>query len=1211
MSNDAPARPLPTPGAVGDTTLTSPDDLVEEAVALARRWLAASEGAGDARARRTAERLGALVSDPAGLELAVRFVDDVARPQDVHVAARALARLGELAGSAGSFLGPVDRSLLRVGAGVAPVLPRVVVPAARVRLRQLVGHLVADAGRGLGPHLARTRAEGYALNVNLLGEAVLGEAEADARLERTLALVRRPDVDYVSVKVSSVASQLVTWDLDGSCARVVERLLPLYRAARDHGVFLNLDMEEYKDLALTTAVFREILAHDDLHDLEAGIVLQAYLPDALGALDGLTRFATERVAASGAPIKVRLVKGANLAMEAVEAELHGWPQAPYPTKPDVDANYVRLLDHALREPRTDAVRIGVASHNLFHVALAVLLGRARGVSHALDVEMLQGMAPGEARAVRDEVAADRVESGPHAGHGGRVVLYTPVVRDEDFDVAISYLVRRLEENAAEQNFLHAMFAPDGSPAGSPMERQEAAFRASVRHGVHYAEADVTPRRRPRADAPTAVGPHQPVEPGTTGHDGAEPTRNPGFGGGGFANAPDTDPAVAASRDWARHVTGTGSGYVPVRTPELTTTAQVDDAVATAVRATAAWSQVAPAARAAALRAVARRLEEARTDLVAAMVHEPGKTVAEADPEVSEAVDFANYYARSAEDLDHVPGARFTPDGVTLVTPPWNFPVAIPVGGVLAALAAGSAVLAKPAPPTPRCLEVAVEAIHAGLRDAVAAAPGDFAGLDAGSVTEVVQYVRVPDDELGTRLVTHDDVARVVLTGSIETAQLFARWKPSRPVLAETSGKNALVVTPSADLDLAVADLVRSAFGHAGQKCSAASLAILVGSAGDPRTETGRRVRRQLVDAVRSLAVGPATDVATTVGPLTEPASGKLLHALTTLEPGESWLVRPRLLDGGPDLEGRLWTPGLKEGVAPGSPFHLTEYFGPVLGIMTAATLDEAIALQNAVPFGLTGGIHSLDDAEVERWLDAVQVGNAYVNRHITGAIVQRQSFGGWKQSAVGPGAKAGGPNYVAQLGRWADATGGAADEGAGTSSGTTAPGRAAPADAAPPARDAAPEAWLTWAQADDTRWWEQEFSVAHDASGLRAESNVFRYRPVDVLTVRPGADALPVEVERVLHAARTAGVPAVVVPSTGDAAVSDEEFARRVASGAVRGRVRVVGSAPGLHEAAAERVGEVTVLDHPVVASGRRELLTVLHEQAVSRTTHRYGHVKR
>ncbi|MBD5786430.1 proline dehydrogenase family protein [Cellulosimicrobium terreum] len=1207
-----------------------PTDLVEEAVTLARRWLAGSDGSSDgpsgaiggaraeARERRTAERLGALVSDPDGLELAVRFVDDVARPRDTGVAARALGRLGALAGGAGGFLGPVDRGLLGLGARVAPVLPSVVVPAARLRLRQLVGHLVADAGPGLGPHLARTRAEGYALNVNLLGEAVLGEDEANARLERTIALVERPDVDYVSVKVSSVASQLVPWDLEGSRDRVVERLLPLYRAARDHGVFLNLDMEEYHDLALTTEVFRAVLAHDELRDLEAGIVLQAYLPDALGALDGLTAFATERVAAGGAPIKVRLVKGANLAMEAVEAELHGWPQAPYPTKPDVDANYVRLLDHALRAPRTDAVRIGVASHNLFHVALAVLLGRERGVSHALDVEMLQGMAPGEARAVRDEVARDRVDTGPHVGRGGRVVLYTPVVRDEDFDVAISYLVRRLEENAAEQNFLHAMFAPDvpdsDAPAvaatGSAMSRQEAAFRASVLLGVDYPPAAVTPRRRPRADAAPAdrpglpaVGPGSPADPRVTPRSKGATGHNPGFG-----NVPDTDPAVAASRSWALHVTGPDSGFVPVRTDVLTTAAQVDDAVTRAVRATAAWSRVAPVARGAALRAVAHRLETARTDLVVAMVHEPGKTVAEADPEVSEAVDFAAYYADRADELDPAsaawPGARFTPDGVTLVTPPWNFPVAIPVGGVLAALAAGSAVLAKPAPPTPRCLEVAVDAIHAGLRDAVAADPGPFAaaglGLDAGddrsAVTDVVQFLRVPDDELGERLVTHDGVARVVLTGSIETARLFARWKPGRPVLAETSGKNALVVTPAADLDLAVADLVRSAFGHAGQKCSAASLVILVGSAGDPRTETGRRVRRQLVDAVRSLAVGPPTQLSTTMGPLTEAASGKLLRALTTLEEGESWLVRPRRLDGRTDGGpggGRLWTPGLKEGVRPGSTFHLTECFGPVLGIMTAATLDEAVALQNAVPFGLTGGIHSLDDGEVARWLDAVEVGNAYVNRHITGAIVQRQSFGGWKQSAVGPGAKAGGPSYVAQLGRWSDAPDG------------------------PPARESASDAWLAWAVADDARVWERELSQDHDLSGLQAESNVFRYRPVDLLTVRVGTDASAVEVERVLHAARTVGVPVVVLPAPGapgatdGTAVTDEDLARQVAAGRVRGRLRVVGSAPGLHEAAAERVGILTVLDHPVVASARRELLTVLREQAVSRTTHRYGHVRR
>ena len=772
------------------------DTLVEDAVALARTWIGTAIGgaatatgtdagagtAGKTTGSRTAgsktdravarasAALGALVSDPAGLELAVGFVDDVARPQDTQVAAKALARLGAKAGTA-TFLSPADRALFRAGALAAPAFPGIVVPAARARLRQLVGHLVADAGNGLTAHLARTRAEGYTLNVNLLGEAVLGAEEAAGRLARTIALVERPDVDYVSVKVSSVAAQLVTWDLDGSRDRVVEQLLPLYRAARDHGVFLNLDMEEYRDLALTTAVFTEILGRDEFRDLEAGIVLQAYLPDGLGALDGLTEFATQRVADGGARIKVRVVKGANLAMEHVEATLHDWPQAPYTSKPDVDANYVRMLDHALRPERAHAVRIGAASHNLFHVALAILLGRARGVSEALDIEMLQGMAPTEAAAVRDEVAKD----------AGRVVLYTPVVRDEDFDVAISYLVRRLEENAAEQNFLHAAFAPSevstGSTSGSrvepvetgsPMDRQEVAFRASVALGVHYSPDDVAPRRRPRSAPEPMTGP--------------------------FRNAADTDPAVAAHREWAQQVTGPLSGYVPALTEPLATSAQVDDVVALARRAGAAWSKVSAPDRGRVLRAAAKHLEAARTDLVAAMVHEAGKTVAEADPEVSEAVDFAAYYAQAAEALDPTseawPGARFTPDGVTLVTPPWNFPVAIPMGGVLAGLASGSAVIAKPAPPTPRCLEIAVEAVHAAL-DEVA----PEIGLDSALARDVAQFVRVPDGDLGRRLVTHDGVSRVILTGAIETAEMFASWRPELPVLAETSGKNAISSRP--------------------------------------------------------------------------------------------------------------------------------------------------------------------------------------------------------------------------------------------------------------------------------------------------------------------------------------------------------------------------------------------------------------------------------
>ncbi|WP_421740897.1 bifunctional proline dehydrogenase/L-glutamate gamma-semialdehyde dehydrogenase [Cellulomonas sp.] len=1088
--------------------MSTTGDVTQDAIRFARTWLSATAEGQTARERRTTGRLAALVSDPAGLELAVRFVDRVARPQDVRVAARELAGLS--AGAASGFLGPLDRVMLGAGALVAPVLPDVVVPAARQRLRSLVGHLVADDGPGLATHLAATRAEGFRLNLNLLGEAVLGEREATARLARVHALVERPDVDYVSVKVSAVASQLSTWDSEGSVARVVERLRPLYLTAARHGTFLNLDMEEYRDLTLTMRVFERLVSDPELMGAEAGIVLQAYLPDAADALDELTAIAAERREAGGARLKVRLVKGANLAMEQVEAELHGWTQAPYGSKAEVDAAYLRLVDRALDPARTSALRVGVASHNLFHVAAAHLIAQQRGVCEALDVEMLQGMAPAQARAVRDAV--------------GAVLLYTPVVARHDFDVAISYLVRRLEENSASQNFLHALFADDDL-----MDDQEEAFRVAFR------DRDVpstAPRRaaRPFADAP--------------GHDA-------------FANTPDTDPAVGVARAWARGIVDRDVP-VPEGAVSVSTTDEVDAAVARASAALPAWAATPPDERARVLRAVAVSLEDARADLVATMVHETGKTVAEADPEVSEAVDFARYYADRAADLADgvVPGAVHRPAGLTVVTPPWNFPVAIPVGSVLASLAAGSPVLVKPAPQAPRCGQVAMAAIRRGLDDA---------GAPEGILTVVLS----PEGDVGRRLVTHPDVARVLLTGSIDTARLFAGWRPDLDVLAETSGKNALVITPSADVDLAVADLVRSAFGHAGQKCSAASLAILVGSAG--RSD---RLRRQLADAVSSLRVGPATDLGTAVGPLTEPAEGKLLRALTTLDPGESWLVEPRRLDA----EGRLWSPGVKHGVAPGSWFHTTECFGPVLGIMRVETLDEAIDLQNAVAFGLTGGLHSLDEAEIDHWLGRVEVGNAYINRHITGAIVRRQPFGGWKASTVGPGAKAGGPHYVAQIGRWQDAPDVPQDD----------------------------DAWLAWARADDALVWADDLSLEHDPSGLRVEANVLRYRRVPQLTVRTGADARAREVDRVCHAARTAGVDVILSDVSGE---SHEAFAARVRAGEVTGRVRVVGSAPGLREAAATRVGDVTVLDGPVLASGARELLTVLHEQAVSRTMHRFGHV--
>lgn len=1160
----------------GDTTARDAlAPLVEEAVALAYRWAEATEREQTKTEKATTGQLAALVRDEAGLDFAVRFVDRVARPEDDAVAARELSHLTTK--NASSFLDTGDRALLGLGAKVAQLAPSLVVPLARTRLKQMVGHLVGDShDPSLKKHLAQARAEGFRLNVNLLGEAVLGEHEAASRTERVTDLLRRDDVDYVSIKVSSLVSQISTWDHDGTVEHCLERLRPLYRVANEKSpkAFVNLDMEEYRDLDLTIDLFKRMLEEPEFHQLEAGIVLQAYLPDALPALEGLIAFAQERVSKGRAGIKIRLVKGANLAMEQVEAAIHGWEQAPYDTKNEVDANYLRCVERMLRqdaagsvEGRPPAIRVGVASHNLFDIATAHLLAKQRGVTDSLDIEMLQGMAPAQSRAVKEAV--------------GTVLLYTPVVAPEDFDVAVSYLIRRLEENATPGNFLHAIF-DDGAGSGgsdSPMKEQEERYRESV-----------------EAIPATSVGPRRRAE------------RDP-FGES-FENTPDSDPALPEVRAWAKKALA--ASPAPLTSPVLESAEAVDEVVATAVRAQQEWVSRPAEERASLLREAARELEKRRGQFLTVMAAEGGKTLEQADPEVSEAIDFARYYADRVADLTSglaADGARFTPSTVTLVTPPWNFPVAIPMGGVLAALAAGSAAIIKPANATPGCVELGMEALHA-----------------AGIPGEVAQVVRTDEGEVGTHLVSHPDVETVVLTGASETAHLFAGWRVGHTrgarVYGETSGKNALIVTPAADLDLAVADLVTSAFGHAGQKCSAASLGILVGSVAD-----SDRFRRQLIDAVQSLRVGWPQDLATTMGPVIEPPQGKLRRALTTLEPGERWIVEPKQLDD----TGRLWSPGLKEGVKPGSFFHLTEVFGPVLGLMRADSLTEAIELQNATAYGLTAGLHSLDAAEIEEWLETVEAGNLYVNRHITGAIVRRQSFGGWKESSVGPGAKAGGPNYVAQLGHWEA-------DGLPAQFVDVEPAvRRALRAFLPMLPEREERTWLRAAASSDARAFEDEFGVERDDSDLVVETNVFRYRTHPHVWVRTEAGASLVELLRLVLGAIVTGAPLRLSLAPGmsarlkdaqgrdadvdealqiiaqyvDAAETSEDFLLRVERGDVSGRLKVLGENSDLQRALREEEarGLVTLFTDPVLATGRRELLFFLREQAVSRTRHRYGHL--
>lgn len=1161
------------------------DDQINRTSALARMWATSVPKVRHDRAKTSVTR--GLI-DPHARDVAAQFLDRVLRPEDPRAAAQALPALAPQA----SFLGPIDRALLRVAGVLAPYVQSVAGSIARSRVAASFSHLVLETDdRTLTRYIAGTLARGFRLNLNLIGEPPTGERAARKRVRQLADLLKRPDVDYVSVDPTTLVAQVNPWDIDGEADRVTDRLRPLLRQAASSTPqkFVHLNLGRYRNLALTVEVFERLLSEDEFAHLSAGVTLQAYLPDSYEALDRLIDFATRRVQAGRAPLKVRIVKGSFLGEERDEAEVRGWVPAQYDSDVDVNAQFLDLIDRALRPEVAYALRMGVASNNLFHLAFAHLCAQERGVEAALDIEMLHG-----ASFLADAEAIAATVANP-------VVILAPVVQPGHTDPTIPYLIRQLPE-----------LARLGEDDAERLLAQEEAFLAAAKRD---------PSREPRRS-----------------HKRAPITEE-------FASTPDSDPALAVTRN--RMTSAIRAGLPPAPSaPDIN-----PDAMVAATRSAApTWASKPAQHRAAVLRTVAKELENRREQLITTLAYETGAVLTEADAQVSMAVDLARFYADSVIHMDnyiHREGLEFTPDALVLVTPSWSAPVVDAMNGVLGALAVGSAVILKPAPQTPRSAWIAMDAVNAAL-------------AAHGEPPELVELALQGEGEIGRNLVAHPGVDTVLLTGTYETARLFtslrARHERGPRVFGETSGKNSMIVTPSADFAAAATQIVQSAFTHAGQRRSAASLLILVGS-----VATSTRFRDALVDAVESLRVEHASHPAAIVGPLVEPAEEDNLRTLTELGEGETWVVEPHQMDE----DGALWSPGVKSGVKPGSEFHLTIRQVPVLGVMVAKDLEQAIAWHNATDFGLTAGIHSLDDHEIATWLATIEAANLYVNKPITDARPGRQPFGGWKNSSVGAGAKAGGPNFLYQLGQWKQKLP------------PNALGKVGPRVAG------LLEQTSTWLTSDEKDWLDlaaqsdayarEVYRTPVDAAGLRSETNACRYRPGPRMTIRAGENTRLVDVLRLTAAAWAAGVDAGVsvapevfdqlpedvrrewhglmglapAPADGEELADDDredtgelaspptrdgvplgvdlsasaggvvagwrvekthEFTTRASTWIEPGRIRVLDSTetPIIAEAVSTAVA---VLPGEALQDGRRELLVFLREQALSRTEHRYGHL--
>jgi RHH-type proline utilization regulon transcriptional repressor/proline dehydrogenase/delta 1-pyrroline-5-carboxylate dehydrogenase len=1190
--------------------------VVEAALELARMLQRRAMELQTPQEKRQQAELDRMIQHPGDKATLTQFTDQGFRSQSANRSVDQLVHILDVQGVP-RFFGSIDWTLMKGFQSFGGYLPGVAVPLVKEKMRRETANVILPAEEAmLREHLKERRSEGVRMNVNFLGEAILGEKEAQGRLEGYLASLQLPEIECVSVKISTLYSQISALARRSTLRVLGERLEWLYRAAlketfqQKDGTkttkFVYLDMEEYRDMWLTAELFMRTLDQPGLEQVRAGIALQAYLPDSFLVQEEITRWAMERRKRGGGPVTIRVVKGANMEMERVESSVRGWPQAPYKIKLETDANYKKIVQYGMEPARLDAVHLGIASHNLFDVAYALVLATQVQAGPRVQFEMLEGMANHQRRALFEATK--------------RLLLYAPACHREEFINAIGYLIRRLDENTGPDNFLRHAFRI--TVDGSTWKRLEGGFLESLRM------VD-TISNQPRRTQDRRSAPCQPPPPVQWQQ---------------LENEPDTDFSLRQNSLWAEEIVArwearrdahateipvviagrqeTGEGVLvesidPSR-PEgvaaryrQASEKQLGLAVQCASADPAGWRAASPEHRYGVLRAVAQQLRERRGDLMGAALVDGGKSLAESDPEVSEAIDFVEFYARCALDLfqDRSLGAQ--PRGAVLVVSPWNFPIAIPCGGIAAALAAGNTVLLKPASDTALPAFLLCEAFWAG-----------------GVPREALQLVPCSGRLAGSQLLGRPEIDTVILTGGTETAVKMLGDHPRLRLFAETGGKNGTIVTALSDRDQAIKNVLHSAFSHSGQKCSATSLLLL-----EDEVFHDRAFRDQLVDAVASLRVGSVWKLSTKMGPLIRPPEGALLRGLKELEHGESWALIPKNLDDNPCL----YSPGIKWNVQRGSFTHLTELFGPVLGVMPFRKLEEAIELLHQTGYGLTSGLESLDDREQTEWRRRMRAGNLYINRPTTGAVVLRQPFGGLGRSAFGPGIKAGGPNYVVPLVRCHPPE----NVQLPPSSGPQLPSlktlwntlhRPSNAEAFVQLSGQNRQEWNRLLQAilDYDRVAREEIRQEHDTLRLLGQDNFRRYLPMQRVRLRVGPED---RLWEVLAAASAAVATGARITISRPVDLHDEweawmeqwtqdwgadiEFVEetdQVFLGALVGgqadRVRVLrpGSlALAILQTAIEQ--HVPVVDEPLHASGRIELLWYVQEQSVSTDYHRYGNL--
>ncbi len=842
--------------------------------------------------------------------------------------------------------------------------------------------------------------KGLSYTLDLLGELVVSEQEAKEHLDEYIDLIRNVESANISVKLSGLYSQINPMAFEDSKAILKDRLRMIYREAKDRGAFVNVDLEHYSWKDLFIAVVTELLVEDEFRDWDgAGIVVQAYLRDSRKDLQGLISWAKKR----GTKIMVRLVKGAYWDYEKTVAEQNNWRCPVYIDKAETDLNYEELTE--LLFENYQYIKPAIASHNIRSLANALTIAKNKGLDKSeFEFQMLYGMLD----SVKEYFAKEDLE----------IRVYLPY---GELIPGMAYLVRRLLENTANESFLTQGFSKNMSVeklltdpkvhVGQYRKDKEFLFLNNFPHIKEELDEDVYDYIRDfvndadsdfskdfnRADMKKALVKANSLY-------GAE-KRIPLLINGEKIFTENTIDSINPSK--FKQVLAKVS---------LADEKDAELAMSSAQKAFKSWSKVDIEIRAKVLKDTANEIRDKRFDFNAILVLEGGKPWNEADAEVSEIIDMLDYYADQAlrfykvNELVCLSGEKNTsaymPVGVSAVIPPWNFPLAIMGGMAAASLVAGNTVIIKPASQTPVVAYEFSEILASHL------AKNLKGKMPADLVSSILTYLPGPGRSVGNMLVEDARVKLIAFTGSCEVGMDINKKVNSNPklvkhLIAEMGGKNTIIVDETADLDEAIPGVLYSAFGYAGQKCSACSRVVVMDSIYD-------KFVSRLAEAAASIVVEDgANPISYLPSVIDKIAHNKVKEYIEIGKKEATMVMGPKIYEGKVPEDGFFLPPSIFADVLPDSRLSQEEIFGPVLSVIRASDIEDAIEITNNTRFGLTGGLFSRSPENIAKVSRDIEVGNFYINRHCTGAIVGRQAFGGMKLSSIG--FKAGGPNYLLQF----------------------------------------------------------------------------------------------------------------------------------------------------------------------------------------------------